>query len=316
MEDYPKTLMEVESRFRKEEDCREYIFKLRWPDGFRCPRCEGSKGWPIQRNQFYQCAKCNHQVSVTSGTIFQGTRTPLVMWFRAIWWITSQKNGASALGLKRILGLGSYETAWTWLHKLRRAMVRPGRDRLSGIIEVDETYIGGLEEGLRGRQIEKKALIVVAAQVDGKGIGRIRMKRINDASSESLHSFIAFSIEPGSTVHTDGWDGYNGIKAIGYKHKVTVIKHKRSAASDLLPRVHRVVSLLKRWLMGTHQGSVSHEHLDYYLDEFTFRFNRRTSQHRGKLFYRLLQHAVQTQPAPYGKIVKNVRGLVQRKYHK
>ena len=233
---------------------------------------------------------------------------PLTVWFRAIWWVTSQKNGARALGLQRVLGLGSYETAWTWLHKLRRAMVRPDRDRLSGCVEIDETYLGGLEEGVRGRQTNNKALIVVAAQENGRGIGRIRMRRVADASAASLQPFVIDSVESDSVVHTDGWEGYSGLARRGYQHKVTVLRNKQQLASELLPRVHRVVSLLKRWLMGTHQGAVSHEHLDYYLDEFTFRFNRRTSRHRGKLFYRLLQQAMAVGPTTYAQMVKRARG--------
>jgi transposase-like protein len=256
----------------------------------------------------FQCAACDYQVSVTAGTIFQGTRKPLATWFRAIWWVTSQKNGASALGLQRILGLRSYQTAWAWLHKLRRAMVRPGRDRLTGRVEVDETYIGGPEEGVPGRAAEGKALVVVAAQEDGRGIGRIRMRRVLDASRETLHGFVRDAVEPGSVVHTDGWQGYGGLEEKGYGHEVTVLAHQDEPATELLPRVHRVVSLLKRWLLGTHQGAVSAPHLDYYLDEFTFRFNRRTSRYRGKLFYRLLQQAVAVAPAPYHTLVKHVRG--------
>jgi transposase-like protein len=251
-----------------------------------------------------ECGDCGHQTSVTAGTIFQDTRKPLVMWFRTMWWVTSQKNGTSALGLQRVLGLGSYKTAWTWLHKLRRAMVRPGRDRLTGRIEVDETFVGGLEEGVRGRQTETKALVVIAAQEDGAGIGRIRMRRIADASAESLESFIAENIEPGSMIHTDGWPGYGGVAAKGYVHQVTVLTAKRQSASELLPLVHLVASLLKRWLLGTHQGAVSREHLDYYLDEFTFRFNRRNSKSRGKLFYRLVQQAVAVEPVPYKAMVR------------
>lgn len=208
------------------------------------------------------------------------------------------------MGLQRVLGLKSYKTAWTWLHKLRRAMVRPGRDRLSGRVEVDETYVGGLEEGVRGRQREAKALVVVAAQEDGAGIGRIRMGRIADASAESLVPFVQDSVEPGSVVHTDGWLGYVPLADRGYDHKVTFIKGKKKTPSELMPRVHQVVSLLKRWLMGTHQGAVSLEHLDYYLDEFTFRFNRRKSRSRGKLFFRLLQQAVAIDPVPYKSMVK------------
>jgi transposase-like protein len=223
-----------------------------------------------------------------------------------MWHVTSQKNGASALGLQRVLGLGSYRTAWTWLQKLRRAMVRPGRDRLSGWVEVDETYLGAVEEGAAGRGSESKALIVVAAQADGKGIGRIRMRPIPDASAESLHSFVENCIEPGSTVHLDGWQGYAGLNKKGYQHEVTVLRGRRKDASKLLPRVHLVVSLLKRWLMGTHQGAVSHGHLAYYLDEFTFRFNRRKSKSRGKLFYRLVQQAVATEPTPYLAMVRRI----------
>ncbi len=234
MEDYPRTLMEFESRFSTEEACRDYLFRLRWPNGFHCPRCGHDKTWPIGSTLF-QCTKCNYRTSVIAGTIFQDTHKP------AIWWVTTQKNGASALGLQRVLGLSNYRFAWTWLHKLRRAMVRPGRDRLSGKVEADETYLGGLEEGVHGRETEKKALVVVAAQEDGEGIGRIRMKRIQDASSQSLHPFVEESIEPGSIVHTDGWEGYSGLKSKGYIHRITVLQKRKKSASELLPRVHRVV---------------------------------------------------------------------------
>ena len=305
MEDYPRNLTEFEARFATEEACRDYLFQMRWPEGFRCPRCEHDQAWPV-RKVLWQCARCGRQASVTAGTIFQDSRKPLTLWFRAMWWVTSQKNGASALGLQRVLGLGSYKTAWSWLHKLRRAMVRPGRDRLSGRVEVDETYLGGVEEGVRGgRQTETKALIAVAAEEDGVGSGRIRMATIPDASAESLMAFVGEAIERGSVVHTDGWLGYEPLPKRGYQHQVTFLEGPESA-SRLLPRVHRVVSLLKRWLVGTHQGAVSHEHLDYYLDEFTFRFNRRKSRSRGKLFYRLAQQAVAVDPVPYKCMVGGV----------
>lgn len=307
MEKYPLTLEEFESRFSTEEACRDYIFNIRWSDGFKCPKCSHNKAWPISKVLF-QCANCDHQTSVIAGTIFQDTHKPLTMWFRAIWWVTSQKNGASALGLKRILGLGSYHTAWAWLHKLRRAMVRPGREKLSGRIEVDDAYIGGKEEGKRGRQIETKVLVVIATEENGKGIGRIRISRIPDASASSLQGFIQESIQPGSMIHTDGWEGYTGLQQKGYNHEVSVVKARKNNPSELLPRVHLVIALLKRWLMGTHHGAVCSEHLDYYLDEFTFRFNRRASRYRGKLFYRLIQQAVLVDPTPYKTIVKHVRG--------
>ncbi len=313
MEEYPRSLAEFEEAFGTEEDCREYLLRLRWPEGFVCPRCQSRQYWTTKRN-FLVCSGCQYQVSAMAGTIFQDTHKPLRTWFRAMWWVTSQKNGASALGLQRILGLGSYRTAWAWLHKLRRAMVRPGRDRLTGRIEVDETYWGGIAEGHEGRKGGNKTLIAVAAQEDGSKIGRIRMRRIPNASSKSLEGFVQEAVESGSVVHTDGWSGYSGLKNKGYVHELTSQgRLDVPGAEDLLPRVHRVVSLLKRWLMGTHQGAISHEHLDYYLDEFTFRFNRRASQYRGKLFYRLAQQAVNVDPAPYATLIKHVRGRQPKK---
>ena len=301
VEDYPKTLLELEANFATEEQCRAYLAALRWPEGFCCPRCGGKEAWPAQRGRLV-CTSCRHQTTVTAGTIFQDSRLPLRSWFRAIWQITSQKNGASALGLQRVLGFGSYQTAWTLLHKLRRAMVRPGRDRLTGRVEVDETQIG--RPGHKGRGSPTKTLIVIAAQEDGKGIGRIRMARIPDGSAQHLQGFIQRALAPGSCVHTDGWKPYRGLSALGYEHEATKLKGQPpSAATEELPRVHRVASLLKRWLLGTHQGAIAPEHLDYYLDEFTFRFNRRTSASRGKLFYRLAQQAVQVSPTPYRTLV-------------
>lgn len=306
MEDYPRTLQEFEDRFATEAACREYLAELRWPDGFLCPRCGSRAAWGTARG-LYRCRSCDHQASVTAGTVFQDSRLPLRTWFRAMWWVTSQKTGASALSLQRILGLGSYRTAWALLQKLRRAMVRPGRDRVSGRVEVDETYVGGEEKGARGRKTEKKALVVIAAQEDGDRIGRVRMRRVASASRRNLHGFILDAVESGSVVHTDAWRAYGGLEEKGYMHEVTELKSCEQGI-DMLPRVHRAASLLKRWLMGTHQGAVSNEHLDYYLDEFVFRFNRRTSRHRGKLFYRLAQHAVATPPSPYISMIRHARG--------
>lgn len=301
VEDYPRTLLELEKRFSTDEECRAYLFTLRWPDGFVCPRCGGRQAWAMHRG-LWLCRTCRHQASVTAGTIFQDSRLPLTLWFRAIWYVTSQKNGVSALGVQRVLGLGSYQTAWAWLHKLRRAMVRPGRERLGGTVEIDETYWGAQEEGVIGRLIQDKTLLVVAAELDGPHkIGRIRIRRIPDLTQATLQGFIHEHIEPGSMVRTDGFSAYAGLE--GYRHVPVVIAGSGKAAHELLPRVHRVVSLLKRWLLGTHQGAVRQQHLDYYLDEFTFRFNRRTSQSRGKLFYRLLQQAVQIGPQPYQDLI-------------
>jgi transposase-like protein len=227
-----------------------------------------------------------------------------------MWLITGEKNGISALGLQRQLGFRRYETVWTWLHKLRRAMVRPGRDRLSGRVEADETYVGGPEEGVHGRQTETKAIVVIAAEERGRGIGRIRMKRVPDVSGDSLLRFLEEAVSPGSTVHTDAWKGYDGVGSKGFAHEVTNLSRSGLLAHELLPRVHRVASLLKRWwLGGTHQGAIRSSHLDYYLDEFTFRFNRRTSRKRGKLFYRLMQQAVATTPVSWEDVAVGHRSL-------
>jgi transposase-like protein len=246
------------------------------------------------KRTLYWCRQCNYQVSVTAGTIFADTRKPLMLWFRAIWYVVSQKNGVSALGLQKVLGLDSYHTAWEWLHKLRTAMVRPGREKLSGAVEIDETYIGDKKPGKRGRGAAGKTLVMVAVEDKDNRIGRIRLSRLADASAESLIPAVCRSVTDGSTVRTDGWTGYKQLSFKGYGH--TVVRKDASVGGNLLPLVNRVVALLKKWLQGTHQGAVRPPYLDYYLDEFTFRFNRRTSQSRGKLFYRLVQQAVAISP--------------------
>ena len=264
MENYPTKLNEFEEWFSSEDACRNYLFKLRWPNGFHCPKCGHDKSWPIG-NILFQCTRCNSQISVIAGTIFHGTHKSLTLWFRTIWWVTGQKNGASALGLQRILGLGSYRTAWMWLHKLRRAMVTPGRDRLAGIIEVDESYIGGKKQGRRGRGAAGKALVVIAVEINDSRIGRIRLQRVPDASAASLEEAVKTVADQGSLICTDGWCSYSQLSNLGYIHDI--VHEEANIGKNLLPSCHRVASLLKRWLMGTHQGAVSHEHLDYYLDE-------------------------------------------------
>ncbi len=285
--------MEFRDQFATEEACRDYVSSLRWPNGFICPDCKETIGWQMKRG-LHWCRNCGYQVSVTAGTLFHDTHKPLRVWFEAMWYVTNQKSGVSALGLQRVLGLGSYHTAWNWLQKLRRAMVRPSRDRLNGVIEVDEIFIGGERPGKRGRGAAGKALVVVAAQEAEKGIGRIRLRRVADAAGESLEPAVWEMVEPGSIVRTDAWRGYNGLSELGYQHNI--VRKDPDLGDNLLPLANRVASLLKRWLLGTHQGAVQHSHLEYYLDEFTFRFNRRTSKSRGLLFYRLISQAVDFGP--------------------
>jgi transposase-like protein len=292
MADYPNTVREFRAWFPDDGACRAYLERIRWPNGARCPRCVESKVWAL-KPPFYRCAGCGYDFTVTVGTIFTDTHLPLCLWFEAIWHVVLQKNGASALGMKRILGV-SYPTAWRWLHKLRRAMVRPGRDRLAGAVEVDEVYIGGERPGKRGRGAAGKALVLVVAQADGDHIGPIRLARIANASAAVLRGAVESCVAPETQVLTDGWDGYGTLAAVGYRHQV--VRTAAVVGENLLPRANRVASLLQRWLLGTHQGAVAHSHLDYYLDEFTFRFNRRRSRSRGLLFFRLVEQALATGP--------------------
>lgn len=293
MADYPEDLLAFRDRFGSEEACRDYLIKLRWPEGMTCPKCGGRQFWKMKRGVLC-CQGCQRYISVTAGTLFADTHKPLRLWFEALWHVTNQKYGASALGLQRILSFGSYRTAWNWLHKLRRAMVRPGRDRLAGTVEVDETFLGGERPGKRGRGAAGKTLVVIAAQEVSQGIGRIRLARVASARAQHLEPAVTQAVEPGSTVRTDGWSGYSGLNGLGYQHKI--IRPTPAVGENLLPLANRVAALLKRWLLGTHQGAVQPSHLDYYLDEFTFRFNRRTSGSRGLLFYRLVDQAVHRQP--------------------
>lgn len=304
MKEYPMTFDEFTTQFAYEEQCRDYLYQLRFRDGYICPKCGHGKAWP-KGDMLFECAKCGRQTSVIAGTVFQGTRKPLKMWFTAIWWVTTQKNGASAMGLQRVLGLKSYTTAWTWLHKIRTAMVNPNRTKLSGVIEVDETYIGGEEnDGKRGRGTENKSLVVIAIELlEGKNqLGRVRMKVVPDASKESLQGFIEENVEPGSTVITDGWSSYASIDESGYSHVVPK-KFEIADEKNLMPHVHMIVSLLKRWLLGTHQGAVQEMHLQAYLDEYVFRFNRRKAASRGLLFYRFLESAMHIPPTTQDELL-------------
>ncbi len=301
--DYPGTWQAFEDWFHSEDVCRAFLVGLRWPNGFICPVCSESDAWETASGRF-MCASCGRQTSVTAGTIFHRTRKPLRTWFAVMWFVCAQKNGASARSVEQMFGFGSYETAWAWLHKIRRAMVRPDRDRLGGVgcaVELDETFVGARTPMDEGSKYANKARVVIAVErLQPKGLGRVRMRVIDPAHAKTeIEEFVAEVIEPGSIVWTDGATHYNGIaKAGNVQHEVLQMVHSSEPAHKLLPAVHRVASLLKRWLAGTLHGGQSLAQLDYYLDEYTFRFNRRSSRSRGMLFYRLCQQAVNTDPKP------------------
>ena len=301
--DYPATWQGFEAWFPDEGACREYLERLRWPDGFECPQCAARGGWLTSSGR-WMCRECGRQTSVTAGTIFHRTRTPLRTWFAAIWFVCAQKNGTSAMSLQQVLGFGSYETAWAWMHKLRRAMVRPDRELLGGpgvAVELDETFIGGRSSiGRRARYENKSEVVIAVERTHPKGLGRARMRHIDTTHRKAeIFDFVTDTIAPGTVLYTDGNTAYGGIgKHANVTHEPIVLIHSSDPAHKMLPAVHRVASLLKRWLAGTLHYGQSSAHLDYYLDEFTFRFNRRKSRSRGLLFYRLLQQAVNTDPHP------------------
>jgi transposase-like protein len=309
--DYPRSQGEFQAWFRTDADCLDYLEWLRWPAGFVCPTCGEEGGWRLADARF-KCSGCGTRTSVTAGTIFDRTRTPLTVWFTACWLFATGKDGISALSLKRTLEIGSYQTVWAMLHRMRSVLVRPGRERLAGVVEVDETYIGGREPGLSGGRAKgKKILTGIAVEIhEPKGYGRCRIAPLSDASSASLHAFVSDHVEPGATVITDGWQGYRGLDKLGYCHEARSQRATRARGEDpakLLPAVHRVASLAKRWLLGTHQGSADDAHLPSYLNEFVFRFNRRHSRSRGLVFYRVLELAVTHDPVRYADIVAGRR---------
>lgn len=311
--DYPRTWDQFHDWFADEAACRRYLEGIRWRGGFVCPRCgEPGEAFRGSRGRWI-CRHCRYQCSVTAGTVFDKTRTSLRSWLAAVWYITNQKQGVTALGLQRVLGLGSYQTAWAMLHRLRRAMIRPGRERLSGVVEVDESVIGRSAPN-KARDTEQKqqlakhinalrSIVVIAVELkESKGFGRIRLRRVADRSENAVLPFVCESIEPGSIVRTDGSPAYRKLPRHGYRRDKTVMLGASDLAHVSMPGVHRVAALLKRWLLGTHQGAVKPKQLDYYLDEFTFRFNRRTSRSRGLLFYRMLEQALVTEPVTYAQI--------------
>jgi transposase-like protein len=301
--DYPRTYREFAARFPDEEACSQFLEALRWPQGFICPAC-GVVGtpWRDTRGRLV-CPTCRHQTTVTAGTILEKTRTPLTTWFEAAWHVTTTKNGFSAKSLERTLGT-RYRVAWSLLQRFRVAMVRAERAPLSGTVEVDEALVGGVKhDGKRGRGA-KKAIVLIGLEIkQPKGYGRVRMRQVADASAASLRPFVCDTVAPGSHVHTDGWSGYSRLAQSGYVHERTIMNTSGDPAHVAMPGVHRVASLLKRWILGTHQGSVSDEHLQAYLEEFTFRFNRRTSRSRGLVFFRLLEQIAVTNQIPEQNII-------------
>lgn len=302
--DFPRNYAELRAWFPDDGACVDYLEWLRWPEGFVCPHC-GGDGSRLADGRHW-CEPCHRRVSVTTGTVFHRTRTPLTVWFAAAWYMTSTKNGVAALTLHRLLGFGSYQTVWAMLHRLRLAMVRPGRELLSGVVELDDTLFGGIRPGKRGRGAAGKTLVAVAVERhEPKGFGRCRMRVIPNAKAESLDPFMRDSIAPGATVVTDGLKSYPLAAGSDYVHRPVNVARSGGPAHVLLPGVHRIASLAKRWLLGTHQGAVEGDHLQAYLDEFTFRFNRRKSAFRGLLFRRLLEQGVQVGPVSYQALVVN-----------
>jgi len=307
--DFPRSILEFQARFGDEAACLEYLFWCRWPEGFVCPRCKGRKAWPLAGRGRWQCAGCDYQVSLTAGTVLHKTHTGLHLWFWAAYLMTTGTPGISAVQLQRQLGLSRYETAWTMLHKLRRAMVNPERTLLTAEVEIDECEVGGRETGRRGgRSLSGKAAeVIVGVEVRGQGSGRLRMKVIPDASGRTLCAFVTETVEPGAIVHTDGWMGYSALGAEGYDHRPRSQRAaKRAGETDpVMPRVHRAISNFKSWMRGTHR-SVSNEHLRVYLDEYVFRYNRRNTPMAA--FQTLLGLQTHQEPTTYRQIVQQGPG--------
>lgn len=292
--EYPKNQMEFEKSFSTDDQCLSYLLLLRLENSYLCPSCSHAEYWINDRKQMV-CKLCKRQTSILAGTIFHGSKTSIVLIFRALWFMVAQKNGVSAVSVQKILGINRYETVWTWLHKFRRLMVVPERSKLIGTVEIDETLVGGKKSGKRGRGAEGKILVVIAIELVGKKMGRVRMETIESAGRANLNKFVKNNVKLESTVITDGWKGYTDIKKMKYKHE---IQNKKLILDkeEITPNVHKIASLLKRWLLGTHQNYVSQDYLNFYLDEFTFRYNRRNSKSRGLLFYTLLKQAMSHQP--------------------
>lgn len=299
---YPEDFEEFLDWFPTESDCRDYLEWVRWSDGFVCPKCGHTACWKFESG-IRKCAKCRKLISVTNGTVFDSGKKSMRLWFHVMWLLMAQKTGISAQNFCDMFGFGSYQTTWGWLQKLRSVMIRSGRDQLTGRVEVDETYIGGQKEGKRGRGAASKTLVLVAVEGDkGAKLGRVRFKIVKTHSSAAIKTFVSDYVAPGSTVVTDGLKSYNFFDGLDVKHEPYVLSQGQPDADSNLEHVHLVISLVKRWMLGTLQGAVTPDHMSGYLDEFAFRFNRRMSTHRGKLFHRLVQQAITARP-------KNIKEL-------
>lgn len=301
--DYPSNLAQLRAWFPTDAACLDYLDWLRWPEGFRCPHC-GHDVAGREATGRYRCRQCRMQVAVTAGTIFHKTRTPLTVWFEAVWLMTADKGGVSAAHLQRVLPISSYQTAWAMLARYRQVMSPAGSAPLQGTVEVDETFLGGPRSGKTGRGALGKTLVAGAIEILPDGWGRARLSVIPDASAPSLRAFITANIALGATVITDGWASYPSALE-GYEHDRRNVAASGQPAHESLPAVHRLFALVKRTIDGTYQGAAGTDHLTEYLDEFVFRFNRRHSRNRGLVFMRLLQRAVGGDPITYRALVRD-----------
>ena len=300
-EDFPCSEVEFENRFNTEQACRDYLFNMKWPDGFQCRNC-GHKEYWISAKHLYICTRCETPHSLTAGTVMHATKKPLPYWFKAMWWFTTRKSGVNAVNLKDLLGFGSYQTAWLWLHKLRSCTIRQDRERLSGTVEVDEFVIGGQKPGKRGRGANGKTIVVAAVEKKAKKLGRIRLQVVPDCSGDILEQFISTNVIPESTVVTDGWRGYNFLDKSSHIHD-QIVASRTPQKNSVLPGVHLIASLVKRLILGTFQGRFAPEHLQSYLDEYVFRFNRRNSRNIGKNFMRIAQQVNSSTKTTYKEII-------------
>jgi hypothetical protein len=293
----PESWREFTRRFASETDCERFLYAVRYPEGFECPRCGVTRGWRLDGQRLIECTH-GHKLSLTAGTVLHGTRQRLLTWFHGAYLISTLTPGISALQFQRQLGIRRYQTAFELLHKIRSVLVAPGRERLKAEVEVDETFVGGKDAETDGRGGDK-VLVVGAVELVAvrrpsgarhTRSGRLRLAAVPDASADSLAGFVEAEVARGAIVHTDGWDGYRRLQRSGYDHR-RLVQGKGRDANHGLPHIHRVFANLKAWLHGTHHGRIEPHYLQAYLNEYTFRFNRRFW--RGPAFLRALMLMVE-----------------------